>query len=72
MSRAEQDKIFMKNAFLRQKIAGVILCLVTIGSWAWLMSYDVVNIWYLPIVLLLVGTGIWIISTKELIIREYE
>ncbi len=72
MSRAEQDRIFERNAHIRQKIVGVVLCLFTIGFWAWLMSDDVVCIWYLPLVLLAVGTGIWIITTDELVFHDYE
>ena len=72
MSRAEQDRIFKRNALIRQKIGGIVLCLVTIGSWAWLMSYDCVNVWYLPLVLLFVFTGIGIIAAKETILEKGE
>ena len=67
MSRAEQDRIFKRNALIRQKIGGIVLCLVTIGSWAWLMSYDCVNVWYLPLVLLFVFTGFGIITANKLL-----
>lgn len=70
MSRAEQNRIFKRNAHIRQKTAGVILCLFTIGFWAWMMSYDVVCIWYLPLVLYVVLFGIWIITTHRLLMEE--
>ncbi|MBO7326261.1 MAG: hypothetical protein J6U74_01985 [Clostridia bacterium] len=70
MSRSEQDRIFEQNAFIRQKIVGIVLCLATIGFWAWLMSYDVVCIWYLPLVLIAVLTGIWVVTTKRLLMKE--
>lgn len=67
MNRAEQDRIFKRNALIRQKIGGIVLCLVTIGFWAWLMSYDCVNVWYLPLVLLFVFTGFGIITANKLL-----
>lgn len=70
MSRSEQDRIFEQNAFIRQKVAGIVLCLATIVFWAWLMSYDVVCIWYLPLVLIAVLTGIWVMTTKRLLMKE--
>ena len=69
MSRTEQDRIFEQNAHIRQKIVGIVLCLAAIGFWAWLMSFDVVCIWYLPLVLIAVLTGIWIMTTHRLLMK---
>ena len=69
MSREEQNRIFEQNAHVRQKIVGVVLCLAIIGFWAWVMSYDVVCIWYLPLVLVGVFTGLWIVTTDELLVK---
>lgn len=70
MNRLEQDRIFERNAYLRQKIGGTVFCLFVIAVWAWIMSYDVVCIWCFPVVLIMVLTGIWIITADRLIFEE--
>lgn len=65
MSRAEQDRIFKRNAHIRQKIYGVLFDLFCIGFWAWCMAYDPVNIYHIVLVLPLVLMGLHFATTKR-------
>ena len=61
----EQDRIFIRNAHIRQKIYAGIFTAFVLGFWAWLIDYDPVNWWYgfeaVPFALI----GIWLIITKK-------
>ena len=65
MSRKEQNRIFKRNAHLRQKIYAVIFCLVVIGFYAWLMSYDPVQMWHGFILVPLVLIGLYYLVTPK-------
>ena len=65
MSRAEQDKIFKRNAHIRQKLWGAGFALLMASAWAVLLSMDEVNIWYGILFGPLILTGVWTAITRN-------
>ena len=67
--RKRQDALFERNMILRQKLAGIIICLSTIAGW-WYFS----EFWNQFELGLLVppifGLGIYLLLTKEIIEKQ--
>lgn len=72
MTRRKQNEIFYRNAVLRQKIASIIFCLCVIAFWAWLMISDPVCVWYAPLAIPAVITGLWVFTQNKLITEREE
>lgn len=70
MNRLEQDRIFERNAHIRQKIVGTAMCIIILAVWSWLLSFDVVHIWYAVLVIPAIMFGVWLISTDRLLMEE--
>ncbi len=73
----EQDRIFIRNAHIRQKIYAGIFTAIVIGFWSWLMSYDCVYVWYGVLAVPATLLGMWLIITKrnypwEMLVEEGE
>lgn len=61
----EQDRIFIRNAHLRQKIWGVALSLVCIALWAYIMTGGCKYVWYGLIVVPIVLVGCHLVLTNK-------
>lgn len=71
MLRAEQNKIFARNRILRQKLWGIIICLLAILFWA-IMSYGWGQFEYGIIAGPAVVLGLYVICTKKDLADELE
>ena len=67
--RRRLDRAFERNMMIQQKIAGVVLALLAIIA-ATLLSQIYGQTEYYLLALLFVGFGIWLILTKENVIKE--
>lgn len=66
----EQDRIFIRNAHIRQKIWGAAMSLVCIALWAYIMTGGCKYVFYGVIVVPIVLVGCWLILTKRNIAWE--
>ena len=66
----EQDRIFIRNAHIRQKIWGVAMSLICIALWAYIMTGGCKYVLYGVIVIPIVLVGCWLILTKRNIAWE--
>jgi hypothetical protein len=60
----EQDREFIRNAHIRQKIYAGIFTVFILAFWAWLIKYDPVNWWYGFVIVPLAFFGLWLMVTK--------
>lgn len=67
--RKEQDRLFRRNAFIRQKIAGTAFSLVSIGA-VWFLSETYGQTEYAIFLPVLMFFGIYAILTDKLICKE--
>lgn len=70
LARMEQDRIFIRNAHIRQKIWGAAMSLVCIALWAYIMTGGCKYVFYGVIVVPIVLVGCWLILTKRNIVWE--
>ena len=70
LARMEQDRIFIRNAHIRQKIWGVAMSLVCIALWAHIMTGGCKYVLYGVIVVPIVLVGCWLILTKKNIVWQ--
>lgn len=70
LARMEQDRIFIRNAHIRQKIWGAAMSLVCIALWAYIMTGGCKYVLYGVIVVPIVLVGCWLILTKKNIAWE--
>lgn len=66
----EQDRIFIRNAHIRQKIWGAAMSLVCIALWAYIMTGGCKYVLYGVIVVPIVLVGCWLILTKKNIVWQ--
>ena len=69
--RREQDRLFRQNAFIRQKIVGIIFCLVCIGI-VWFLSQRYGQTEYAIFLPFLMFIGLYAILTDKLICGKEE
>lgn len=67
--RREQDRLFRQNALIRQKIAGVFFCLVSIGI-VWFLSQRYNQTEYAIFLPVLMFFGFYAILTDKLICEK--
>ena len=67
--KRKQDRIFRQNAFIRQKIAGVVFCLVSIGI-VWFLSQRYNQTEYAIFLPVLIFFGFYAILTDKLICEK--
>ena len=72
MTRRKQDEIFERNKHIRQKIAGCVFSLVSLGLLIWLTSYDLKQIWWGCELVPLMGVGFWLMLTDRVVMDEVE
>jgi hypothetical protein len=70
LARMEQDRIFIRNAHIRQKIWGVAMSLICIALWAYIMTGGCKYVLYGVIVVPIVLGGCWLILTKKNIVWQ--
>ena len=70
LARMEQDRIFIRNAHIRQKIWGAAMSLVCIALWAYIMTGGCKYVLYGVIVVPIVLVGCWLILTKKNIVWQ--
>ena len=61
----QQDREFMRNAHIRQKIYGGLFSAFVIAFWAWLMTYDCVYVWYGFLAVPFALYGAWLVVTSK-------
>jgi hypothetical protein len=66
----EQDRIFIRNAHIRQKIWGVAMSLICIALWAYIMTGGCKYVLYGVVVVPIVLVGCWLILTKKNIVWQ--
>lgn len=66
----EQDRIFIRNAHIRQKIWGAAMSLICIALWAYIMTGGCRYVLYGVIVIPIVLVGCWLILTKKNIVWQ--
>lgn len=72
MTKRKQDEIFERNKHIRQKIAGCLLSLVSLGILIWFTSYDLKLIWWGCELVPLMMIGFWLMLTDKLVMEEIE
>ena len=70
LARMEQDRIFIRNAHIRQKIWGVAMSLICIALWACIMTGGCKYVMYGVVVVPIVLVGCWLILTKKNIVWQ--
>ena len=70
LARMEQDRIFIRNAHIRQKIWGVAMSLICIALWAYIMTGGCKYVLYGVVVVPIVLVGCWLILTKKNIVWQ--
>ena len=65
LAQMEQDRIFIRNAHIRQKIYAGSFAIVLIAFWAWCMSFDCVNVWWGVLFVPVILFSLWIILTSR-------
>ena len=65
MNRQIQNKIFERNAHIRQKIWGTLFSLACIAVWGVLMHMDCINVWLGIMFVPIIGMGMWMIVTEQ-------
>lgn len=61
----EQNRIFERNALIRQKIYAVVFIMLVIAFWAYLMSYDCTCVLYGFLAIPLVIVGLFYLLTDK-------
>lgn len=70
LARMEQDRIFIRNAHIRQKIWGLILAVLCLAVWAVIMSGGCEYVQYGFLAVPIVLVGCWLILTKKNIVWQ--
>ncbi len=65
LARMAQDRIFIRNAHIRQKIWGAALSLACIALWAYIMTGGCKYVLYGVIVVPIVLVGCYLVLTKH-------
>lgn len=65
MSRAEQDKIFKRNAHIRQKLWGAAFTIIFAVTWLCLWMADREYAWFGLIFVPLILGGLWTVITNR-------
>lgn len=65
LARMEQDRQFIQNAHIRQKIYGGLFAVFCLVLWAALTNYDHEQIWHGLLLVPLACFGIWLMITKR-------
>ena len=68
-ARARQDELFKRNRMIKQKIVGVLICLVTIAGW-WLLAEHYEQFEYILIAAPFIWLGLYAILTKRDLMEE--
>lgn len=68
-ARARQDELFKRNRMIKQKIAGALICLVTIAGW-WSLAEHYEQFEYILIEAPFIWLGLYAILTKRDLMEE--
>lgn len=71
IARMEQDRLFERNMMLRQKLIGILICLLAIAGW-WFLSNFYGQFEYGIMAAIFIGTGLWVLLTDRNLQREME
>jgi len=61
-----------RKAQIHQRLFGICLAVFTAGFWFWLLSYGTEFIWYAPIALLIIFSGLWLAVTDKIYFTDEE